>query len=87
MFAHAHVLNRYSYCLTLIPPILCSPLNSLPFFSQFMVGVGLPAAGQRNFTVLAAGTANSFFSIRSGRVQYGASVGQKYTYENKIRCC
>lgn len=62
---------------TLIPPILCSPLNSLPFFSQWMVGVGFPAAAQRNFTVLAAGTANSFFSIRSGRVQYGASDWKK----------
>lgn len=55
--------------LTLIPPIRCSPLNSLPFFSQWMLGGGLPDAGQRNLTVLAAGMARSFLSIRSGRVQ------------------
>lgn len=55
--------------LTLMPPIRCSPLNSFPFFSQWMVGAGFPAAAQRNLTVLAAGTANSFLSIRSGRVQ------------------
>lgn len=42
-----------------------------------MVGVGFPDAAQRNFTVLAAGTAKSFFSIRSGRVQYGASDYKK----------
>lgn len=57
-----------------MPPIRCSPLNSLPFFSQWIVGVGFPAAAQRNLTVLAAGTARSFLSIRSGLVQYGASV-------------
>lgn len=62
--------------LTLIPPIRCSPLNSLPFFSQWMVGVGLPVAAQRNLTVLAAGMAKSFLSIRSGRVQYGAAAGE-----------
>lgn len=54
---------------TLMPPMRCSPRNSLPFFSQEMEGVGLPAAGQRKRTVLAAGTASSFLSIRSGRVQ------------------
>lgn len=59
-----------------MPPIRCSPLNSLPFFSQWMVGVGLPDAAQRNLTVLAAGMAKSFLSIRSGRVQYGAPVGE-----------
>lgn len=37
-----------------------------------MVGVGLPPAGQRNLTVLAAGTACSRFSIFSVLVQYGA---------------
>lgn len=62
--------------LTLMPPIRCSPLNSLPFFSQWMVGVGLPDAAQRNLTVLAAGMAKSFLSIRSGLVQYGAPVGE-----------
>lgn len=74
-------LNHVKTCLkliplTLMPPILCSPLNSLPFFSQWMLGVGFPAAAQRNLTVLAAGTARSFLSIRSGLVQYGASVGE-----------
>ena len=52
-----------------MPPMRCSPRNSLPFFSQEMDGAGLPAAGQRKRTVLAAGTASSFLSIRSGRVQ------------------
>ncbi|TNN23846.1 hypothetical protein EYF80_066033 [Liparis tanakae] len=61
-----------------MPPILCSPLNSLPFFSQWMLGVGFPEAAQRNLTVLAAGTARSFLSIRSGLVQYGASVGETH---------
>ena len=54
---------------TLMPPIRSSPLNSRPFFSQWMAGVGFPAAAQRNLTVLAAGMASSFFSMRSGLVQ------------------
>lgn len=36
-----------------------------------MEGVGFPPAGHRKRTVLAAGTASSFFSILSGRVQKG----------------
>lgn len=52
----------------------CSCLNSFPFFSHLIVGVGFPPAGQRNLTVLAAGTACSRFSIFSVLVQYGAPV-------------
>lgn len=52
----------------------CSCLNSLPFFSHLIVGVGFPPAGQRNLTVLAAGTACRRFSIFSVLVQYGAPV-------------
>lgn len=56
---------------TLIPPMRCSPLNSRPFLSHLMLGMGLPIAGQRNFTVFPAGTAYSFFSMRWTCVQYG----------------
>lgn len=42
---------------TLKPPMRWSLLNSLPFLYHFRVGVGLPLAWQRNFTVLLAGTA------------------------------
>lgn len=51
---------------TLYPPMRWSGLNSLPFFSQRRVGLGVPLDGHLNFTVLAAGTAWSFFSIFSG---------------------
>jgi len=72
-FAGSSETSRHSslFCLreaeptlTLMPPMRCSPLNSRPFFSQRMLGMGLAIAGQRNFTVLPAGTAYSFFSIR-----------------------
>lgn len=43
--------------LTRMPPIRCSPRNSRPFLNQRMLGLGLPEAGQRNFTVFPAGTA------------------------------
>lgn len=49
-------------------------MNSLPFFNQRKVGLGVPLDGHLNFTVLAAGTACSFFSIFSGDVQYGATA-------------
>lgn len=58
--------RRFVDVLTLKPPIRWSFLNSLPFFSHLSVGVGLPMDGQRNLTVLLAGTAWSFFSILSG---------------------
>lgn len=38
------------------------------------MGLGVPLDGHLNFTVLAAGTACSFFSIFSGDVQYGATA-------------
>ena len=46
--------------------------NGLLFLSQRSLGRGLPPAAQRNLTVLAAGTACSFFSIFADEVQYGA---------------
>lgn len=52
-------------------------MNSLPFFNQRKVGLGVPLDGHLNFTVLAAGTACSFFSIFSGDVQYGATAVQE----------
>lgn len=51
---------------TRMPPMRCSPRNSRPFLNQQMLGLGLPEAGQRNFTVFPAGTAYSFLSIRCG---------------------
>lgn len=51
--------------------------NGLPFLSQCSVGIGFPTAAHRNFTVLAAGTAWSFFSIFSGEVQRGAPKDKK----------
>lgn len=54
-----------------------SCLKGFPFFSQRISGLGFPATAHRNFTVLAAGTACSFFSIFSGEVQYGATAGKK----------
>lgn len=53
-----------------------SCLKGFPFFSQRISGLGFPPAAHRNFTVLAAGTACSFFSIFSGEVQYGATAGK-----------
>lgn len=41
------------------------------------MGLGVPLEGHLNFTVLAAGTACSFFSIFSGDVQYGATAAQE----------
>ena len=69
-----------------MPPMRCSPLNSWPFFSQWMVGGGRPSAAHRNFTVLAAGMASSFLSIRSLRLQYGGperthSTGPQHTHK------
>lgn len=58
--------------LTRIPPIRFSPWKACPSLSQRMLGMGSPAAGQRNLTVFPAGTACSFFSMRWGCVQYGA---------------
>ncbi len=54
-----------------------SCLKGFPFFSQRISGLGFPPVAHRNFTVLAAGTACSFFSIFSGEVQYGATAGKK----------
>lgn len=56
-------------------------MNSLPFFNQRKVGLGVPLDGHLNFTVLAAGTACSFFSIFSGDVQYGATAVQEKARE------
>lgn len=64
-----HFLNIF---WTLKPPMRWSLLNSLPFLYHFRVGVGLPLAWHRNFTVLLAGTAWSFFSIFSGWAHCGA---------------
>lgn len=52
-------------------------MNSLPFFNQRKVGLGVPLDGHLNLTVFAAGTACSFFSIFSGDVQYGATAVQE----------
>lgn len=49
-----------------------SRLNSFPFLSQRSFGTGFPSAWHRNFTVLLAGTAWSFFSIFSGWAHRGA---------------
>ena len=46
--------------------------KGLLFLSQRNLGSGLPPAAQRNLTVLAAGTACSFFSIFADEIQYGA---------------
>lgn len=58
-----------------------SCLKGFPFFSQRISGLGFPPVAHRNFTVLAAGTACSFFSIFSGEVQYGATAGKKKQFQ------
>lgn len=58
--------------LTLYPPMRSSWRKGLLFLSQRSLGSGLPPAAQRNLTVLAAGTACSFFSIFADEIQYGA---------------
>lgn len=59
-------------CPTLYPPMRSSWRKGWLFLSQRSVGRGLPPAAQRNLTVLAAGTACSFFSIFADEVQNGA---------------